>query len=291
MAFFTGFREAAFFAGFREAALRGLAALAVFRAAFLTGFFAALRGAAFRAALFGEAFRAGFFLADFFGELFFTCFFFFMLSPPQPRRAGPYPRDHNKIFAARGRPYNAAVKKRASRRSRILLESGPNGLRIEIAPPVSSPRFRRRALPAAVLFAVGTVAALLRLSSQWQQAARGGGAGLPAGLLAGLTLAVLAGAPLAAVGLLSLLFAEETIELDREEFRHELTVFARSRRRRVPRNPPLELRWTSRPISPWWTWTFVRLAIVSRRERFGLGATLGVAEKKRLFEILRAAFG
>lgn len=142
----------------------------------------------------------------------------------------------------------------------------------------------------AALFAGGTLAALLRLSSLWHQATRGGGAALPPLLLAGLTLAVFVGAPLATVGLLSLLFTEETLDLSAEELRQELTVFGRSRRRRLARQPPLELRWTSRPIPPWWTWTFVRLAAVSGEEKCGLGATLGVAGKRRLFEILRAAF-
>ena len=109
-------------------------------------------------------------------------------------------------------------------------------------------------------------------------------------LLAGLTLAVFAGAPLATVGLLSLLFAEETLDISAGELRQELTVFGRSRSRQLPRQPPLELRWTSRPIPPWWTWTFVRLAAVSGQEQCGLGATLGVAGKKHLFELLRAAF-
>jgi hypothetical protein len=181
------------------------------------------------------------------------------------------------------------VPTREAGRSRIQVRTGPEGVRVEISPPVSSARFRRRAVAGAALFAAGTVAALLRLSSQWQQAARGGGSGLSPLLLAGLTLAVLAGAPTAAVGLLSLLFTEETIELDSEEIRQELAVFARSRRRRLPRGPGLEFRWTSRPIPPWWTWTFVRLAAVSEGKRLGLGATLGVGEKRRLSEILRAA--
>ncbi len=175
--------------------------------------------------------------------------------------------------------------------SRIEVRTGPEGVRIEIAPPVSLPRFRRRAAVGAAAFAAATLAALLRLSSQWQQAARGGGAaGLPPLLLAGLTLAVLAGAPLATVGLLSLMFTEETLQVSPGELRHELMAFGRCRRRSLPRQPPLELRWTSRPISPWWTWTFVRLAAVSGEEKCGLGATLGVAGKKRLYQILRAAF-
>jgi hypothetical protein len=169
------------------------------------------------------------------------------------------------------------------------LTSRPDCLRIEISPPVSSPALRRRAALGGILFAAGTFAALMRLAGQWQLAARGNTSGLPAFPLLLLTLAVLFGAPLAAVGLLSLLFAEETIEVDRQELRQELAVFAKNRRRRLSREAPLALTWTVRPISPWWTWTFVRMAVVSGPERLGVGATLDVSEKKKLFEVLRRA--
>jgi len=125
---------------------------------------------------------------------------------------------------------------------------------------------------------------MLRLSQQWQRAARGVGGGLGPAWLLLLSVCVVFGAPLAAWGLASLFFAEETLEIRASGVSQEIRIFGEPRRRAVP--APAKIRWTTRPVAPWWTWTFVRLALSGGTRRFGVGATLGVSDKRRLAEIL-----
>jgi hypothetical protein len=168
---------------------------------------------------------------------------------------------------------------------RIRVRTESDSVRIEIAPPIAEPRLRRRLGVAAVILVAGALTALLRLSQEWQRAVRGSGSGLGAFWLLLLSLCVVFGAPLAAWGLTSLLFAEETLEVRAGGVFQEIRIFGEPKRRAVPR--PASLRWTTRPVAPWWTWTFVRLALSGEAQRFGVGATLGVSEKRRLAEILR----
>ena len=160
------------------------------------------------------------------------------------------------------------------------------GLRIEIAPPVSDPSLRRRTILFGSALALGGFLALVRLSTEWQLLARGGKGAFPFGLLLVATLAVMF-APLAVLGLLTLLFAEETIEVGTDRIVQELAVFGKVRTVLFPDRRRVSLVWTRWPVSPWWTWTFHRLAIASDRRRQGIGATLGTSEKGRLAEILQ----
>jgi hypothetical protein len=171
---------------------------------------------------------------------------------------------------------------------RIRVRADSRGLRIEIAPPVSDPSLRRRTILFGSALAVGGFLALVRLSTEWQLLARGARGAFPLGLLLLATLAVLFG-PLAVLGLLTLLFAEETIEVGPGGIVQEISVFGRVRTLAFPERSAVRLVWTRRPVSPWWTWTFQRLALVSGRKRRGVGATLGTGEKERLAAILRRA--
>jgi hypothetical protein len=171
---------------------------------------------------------------------------------------------------------------------RLRVRAGGEGLRIEIAPPVSDPALRRRTLLFGSALAVGGFLALLRLSTEWQLLARGARGAFPPGLLLVATLAVLFG-PLAVLGLLTLLFAEETIEVRPDRIVQEIAVFGKIRTTPVLDRSRARVVWTRWPIAPWWTWTFHRLAIQSGKARLGVGATLGTAEKGRLAEILRGA--
>ena len=165
------------------------------------------------------------------------------------------------------------------------MRASPESVRIEIAPPVSSPPLARRLVAAASLLALGTFVAVLRLSSEWHQTAAGRG-NLPPGALGVLSLAVLCGAPAAFFGLAALFFAEETLDVRPREIVREIALFGRGDRRRCPRDASTRLLWTNRPVAPWWTWTFRRLAIVHGEEKIGIGATLGNSEKTALAEIL-----
>lgn len=165
------------------------------------------------------------------------------------------------------------------------MRASPESVRIEIAPPVSSPALARRLIVAASLLAIGTFVAVLRLSSEWHQLAMGRG-NLPPGALGILSLAVLCGAPAAFFGLAALFFAEETLDVRPGEIVREIALFGRGDRLRCPRDGQTRLVWTNRPVAPWWTWTFRRLAIVHGPQRIGIGATLGNSEKSALASLI-----
>ncbi|MGH9441449.1 MAG: hypothetical protein ACRD16_04180 [Thermoanaerobaculia bacterium] len=173
-------------------------------------------------------------------------------------------------------------------KSRLSVQASDRGLRIEIAPPVSDRALRRRALLFGSALAAGGFLALLRLSSEWQLLARGARGSFPLALLVPATVAVLLG-PLAVLGLLTLLFAEETIEVGRKGIVQEIEVFGRVRSVPFPEKSRVRLAWTRWPVSPWWTWTFVRLALRAGGQRRGVGATLGAKDKARLESVLRKA--
>ena len=162
------------------------------------------------------------------------------------------------------------------------------GLRIEIAPPVSDSSLRRRTVLFGSALAIGGFLALVRLSTEWQLLARGARGAFPFGLLLLATFAVLFG-PLAVLGLLTLLFAEETIEVGPDGIVQEISVFGKVRTIPFPDKRRVRIVWTRWPVAPWWTWTFHRLALASGKKRHGVGATLGTAEKAKLAEILRRA--
>jgi hypothetical protein len=185
--------------------------------------------------------------------------------------------------------YNPGVATVPPAVGRIRVLADPGSLRIDIAPPVSVGRLRRRIVAASVALGAGSVLALLRLSDAWHRTARAAPDSLGPGLLALLTLSVTVGAPMAVWGLLSLLFAEESLRIRGRDVRQEIHVFGRASARAVAAVGPGDLRWTTWPVSPWWTWTFQRLALGRRGARLGLGATLGVSEKRRLAEIVRRA--
>lgn len=167
-----------------------------------------------------------------------------------------------------------------------MVRADSRGVRIEIAPPVSSAPLRRRLLAAASLLSAGTLLGAIRLAEEWRHIAAGRET-IPAGALFGMTVAVLLGAPAALVGLVALFFAEETLEIERDAITREISIFGAGERRTLPRTDATRLLWTTRPVPPWWTWTFRRLALVTGAERLGIGATLGNAEKTVLEEMLR----
>ena len=165
------------------------------------------------------------------------------------------------------------------------MRADSGGVRIEIAPPVSDPPLRRRILLFGSLLGLLGFFALVRLSSEWQLVVRGAPSAFPFPLLLLATISVLF-APFAVLGILNLLFAEETLEIGPAGLVQEIEVFGRFRRKTLPEGP-LRVGWTRWPVAPWWTWTFHRLVVSSEKRRHGVGATLGTGEKARLAAILK----
>ena len=168
------------------------------------------------------------------------------------------------------------------------MRTDPRGVRIDIAPPVSSAPLRRRLAAAGAALAAGTVLGAIRIGGEWRQLAAGRET-LPGTALAVLTAAVLLGAPAALFGLIALFFAEETLQIGADAVVREISIFGAGERRTLPRTPATRLLWTNRPVPPWWTWTFRRLALVTGADRIGIGATLGNSEKEALESIVRRA--
>jgi hypothetical protein len=169
---------------------------------------------------------------------------------------------------------------------RIRVRADSRGIRIEIAPPFSDPSLRRRIVLFGSLLGVLGFLALLRLSSEWQLVVRGAPGAFPFPLLLLATVSVLF-APFAVLGLLNLLFAEETIEIGPEASVQEIEVFGKVRRKSLPGGAHLRIGWTRLPVAPWWTWTFHRLVVSAEGRRHGVGATLGTLEKAHLAAVLK----
>jgi len=188
------------------------------------------------------------------------------------------------------RPYDPRVESApASPRIRIAAEK--EVLRIDILPPVALAELRRRLwISAAVLLALALLS-IVRLTAEWHRVVRFGPGILPLPLLVGLTGAVVVGVPLTVAGLAALFFSEETLRIDAESITQRIDSAGRGRLRSVRRGPNVRLSWTIRPISPWWTWTFHRLAVDDGSTRLGVGATLGEKEKRALAAILERAIG
>lgn len=169
---------------------------------------------------------------------------------------------------------------------RIFTHADAAGVRIEIAPPISSGPLARRFVAAGAVIAIGSLLAIFRITSEWHHVATGRDS-VPLAALLALTAAVLVGSPLALFGLAALLFAEETLAIGPDEIVREIAVFGREDRRPLPRTSETAILWTTKPVAPWWTWTFKRLALVSGPEKMGVGATLGNSEKRELARLLK----
>ena len=163
---------------------------------------------------------------------------------------------------------------------RIAVRADPDGVRIEIAPPVSSPPLARRLVAAFSVLSTGTLIAAVRLSAEWRQVAAGRDT-IPAGVLAALTIAVLAGAPAALFGLVPSSSRKERTSGARNRSRD---LHLRSRRAKAF-FPFRQLGSSDDPPVPlWWTWTFGGSS--SPDGPAGVGATLGNVEKTALAALL-----
>jgi hypothetical protein len=175
---------------------------------------------------------------------------------------------------------------------RVVVTSGPAGLTIEIRPLVRTRRGRiRLALLAAAVLA-GALFAGSRIVQGWESGLRRGEfTELPLPLLASLSVAVGAFAPLALFGLAALAFAEETVEVSTRTLTIRTTTFEKTRVREIPLSELECWRETYLPLSPWWTWAVARLAARWRGRLEPLAGAAGPKEKRRIARVLARATG
>jgi len=171
-----------------------------------------------------------------------------------------------------------------------VIRPAPGGLSIEVLPLVRTRRARWRL---GLLAAAVVSAALLggqRVARVWETGLRRAAFDeLPLGLLVPLTLAVGVSTPLALAGLAALAFAEERIDVTPEEVVLRSTVLEKTRVRVVPRGELEAWVETYRPLAPWWTWAFRRLAARAGGRLIPLAGAAGPGEKRAIaLELARA---
>ncbi|HTO75167.1 MAG TPA: hypothetical protein VMQ61_03745 [Thermoanaerobaculia bacterium] len=175
-------------------------------------------------------------------------------------------------------------------KSRVVIRPAPGGLSIEILPLVRTrpARWRLGLLAAAVV-----AAALLggqRIARVWEVGLRRGAFDeLPLRVLLPLTLAVGVSTPLALAGLAALAFAEERIDVTPEDVLVRSTGLEKTRVRVIPRRELDAWIETYRPLAPWWTWAFRRLAARAGGRLVPVAGAAGPGEKRAIaLELARA---
>jgi hypothetical protein len=258
-AFRAAGRRAAFLALGREAAALRAAFRTLLRTGFLPAFFTAARWTLFVA-------------------LLLACFV--LATTPSLGRLEAAEPDHT----------IASLSKGAS--PRVVVQPSAGGISIEIRPLVRTraARWRIGFLAAAVLAAALTGGA--RLARVWETSLRRGAfEELPAAALLAMTLAVGVSTPLALAGLAALAFAEERIEVTAEQVSILSTAFERTRVEVIPREDLDAWVETYRPLPPWWTWAFRRLAARAGPRLVPIAGAAGHAEKRAIGLALARATG
>jgi hypothetical protein len=166
------------------------------------------------------------------------------------------------------------------------------GVSIEIRPLARSraARWRLGLAGAAVLGAA--LYGGSRLSRVWETGLRRGAfEELPVAILLPVTLAVGVSTPLALLGLAALAFAEERIDVTPEFVEIRTTAFEQTRIRLIRRRDLAAWVETYRPLAPWWTWAFRRLAARAAGRLHPVGGAAGPAEKREIGIRLAQATG
>jgi hypothetical protein len=105
---------------------------------------------------------------------------------------------------------------------------------------------------------------------------------LPLEILLPVSLAVGLSTPFALLGLAALAFAEERIDVTPENVEIRTTAFERTRVRVIPRRELSGWQETYRPLPPWWTWAFRRLAARSGSRLVPVAGAAGHSEKREI---------
>jgi hypothetical protein len=236
--------------------------------------------------------RAAFFRAA--GRLDFPVFFeaarllprlallfaFFLATIPPRRRLLAARPDHTIGTLSKGEP------------PRIVVEPLAGGISIEIRPLARTRGARWRI---GLLAAVVLVLALMggaRLARAWEVSLRRGAfEELPLAVLLPVTLAVGVSTPLALTGLAALAFAEERIDVTHDRVSIRSTAFEKTRVEIIPRRDLIAWVETYRPLPPWWTWAFRRLAARVGTRLVPVAGAAGHGEKRAIGLALSRATG
>jgi hypothetical protein len=172
------------------------------------------------------------------------------------------------------------------------VEPSAGGVTVEIRPLVRSRGARwRLGLAGAVILSAALLGGA-RLARVWETGLRRGAfEELPLALLVPLTLAVGVSTPLALLGLAALAFAEERIEVTADTIEIQSTAFERTRVRVIRRQDLSAWVETYRPLAPWWTWAFRRLAARAGGRLVSVAGAAGHAEKRQIGLSLSRATG
>lgn len=173
-----------------------------------------------------------------------------------------------------------------------MVRPEPDGVSIEIQPLVRT-RLGRWRLG---LAGAGILAAALyggsRLVRVWDAGLRRGSFDdLPLAILVPVTLAVGLSTPFALLGLAALAFAEERIDVSAESVAIRTTAFERTRVRVIRRQDLTAWVETYRPLPPWWTWAFRRLAARAGGRLHAVAGAAGHTEKRAIGLRLARATG
>ena len=183
------------------------------------------------------------------------------------------------------------MSRTASPRIVIRPEAG-GGVSIEIRPLVRSRAARWRLGLAGAAVLAAALYGGSRLSRVWETGLRRGAFDdLPLALLVPVTLAVGVSTPLALLGLAALAFAEERIDVTAESVAIRTTAFERTRVRLIRRQDLAAWVETYRPLAPWWTWAFRRLAARAAGRLYPVAGAAGPAEKREIGLRLAQATG
>jgi hypothetical protein len=175
---------------------------------------------------------------------------------------------------------------------RVVIHPAAGGVSIEIRPLVRTRGARWRLGLAGACILAAALYGGARLARVWESGLRKGTfEELPLVILVPVTLAVGVSTPLALLGLAALAFAEERIDVTPDAVAIQTTAFERTRVL-VIRRPDLA-GWveTYRPLPPWWTWAFRRLAARAGGRLVPIGGAAGHAEKRAIGLCLARATG
>ncbi|MGH9369415.1 MAG: hypothetical protein ACRD3M_17310 [Thermoanaerobaculia bacterium] len=175
---------------------------------------------------------------------------------------------------------------------RIVVQPSAGGVSIEIRPLVRTRAARWRLGVAGAGILAAALVGGARLARVWETGLRRGAfEELPLEILVPLTLAVGVSTPFALLGLAALAFAEERIEVTPDSIEIRTTAFERTRVRIIPRRQLTAWRETYRPLPPWWTWAFRRLAARADGRLVPVAGAAGHAEKRAIGLTLARATG